>query len=481
MAGLNRFSYTDKDHQAIVEDCIARIKQVYGSQYWNDFEEDNAGRMLLEAFAYVADLLLFYLDRQANETYLPTATERQNLINLCRLIGYIPKSAKPALARITVSIDDTHSLNVTLPAYSALETQDGLTFETQSEAVIPAGELEVDIDALEGETLDEVVGVSDGEAWQEFYLPRSGVIEILDATIAGHTWSVVDSLADQLENAEVFSVDIDAWRRAEVLFGDGRTGKIPPADENISVRYRIGGGVVGNVAPDTITNVRNIATDSAGHKVSVNVTNRDWASGGADPESIESIKLWAPRYYEAQNRCVTQQDYEAIAIKFNGIAKARAFVRERSGEANVISLYVLTYSSIQGSVALPSQALKDDLLAYMNRYKMLTDWIEVTDGSWRFVDFTGNVIISDGFSPANIRERIKAALQSLMDIETREMGQPLRISDVYAAIDNIEGVIFVELDTPTQTITPMKYELLLLGNIDFNISLRGSVPYGQNF
>ena len=481
MAGLNRFSYTDKDHQAIVEDCIARIKQVYGSQYWNDFEEDNAGRMLLEAFAYVADLLLFYLDRQANETYLPTATERQNLINLCRLIGYIPKSAKPALARITVSIDNPHSMNVTLPAYSVLETQDGLTFETQSEAVIPAGELAVNVDALEGETLDEVVGVSDGEAWQEFYLPRSGVIEIIDATIDGHTWRVVDSLADQLENAEVFSVDIDAWRRAEVLFGDGRNGKIPPADEPISVRYRIGGGVVGNVAPDTITNIRNIATDSAGHKVAVNVNNHDWASGGADPESIDSIKLWAPRYFEAQNRCVTQQDYEAIAIKFNGIAKARAFVRERSGEANFIRLYVLTYGNIQGTVALANQALKDDLLSYMNSYKMLTDWIEVEDGKWRLVDFFGHVIISDGFSPANIRERIRAVLGLLMDIETREMGQPLRISDVYAAIDNIEGVIFVELDTPTQTITPDSNELLLLGNIDFSITLKGSLNYGQNF
>ncbi|MBQ6775597.1 MAG: hypothetical protein IJP53_03975 [Synergistaceae bacterium] len=74
MAGLKRFKYTDKDHENIVADCIARIKQTYGEKYWNDFEEDNAGRMLVEAFAYIADLLLFYLDRQANETYLPTAS-----------------------------------------------------------------------------------------------------------------------------------------------------------------------------------------------------------------------------------------------------------------------------------------------------------------------------------------------------------------------------------------------------------------------
>ena len=210
MAGLKRFKYTDKDHQAIVEDCITRIKEVYGASYWNDFEEDNAGRMLLEAFAYVADLLLFYLDRQANETYLPTAAERQNIINMCKLIGYTPKSAQPSQVSVTVSLDKPHALDVILPAQSVLETSGGLTFETQSETVITAGQLDVNVEAVEGETLSDIVGTSDGEAWQEFYLPRSGVIEILDAEIGGHTWAVVESLADQSENAEVFTAEIDA-------------------------------------------------------------------------------------------------------------------------------------------------------------------------------------------------------------------------------------------------------------------------------
>ena len=78
MAGLKRFSYIDKDHAAIVADCITRIKETYGDGVWNDFEEDSSGMMLVETFAYTCDLLLFYLDRQANETYLLTATERQN-------------------------------------------------------------------------------------------------------------------------------------------------------------------------------------------------------------------------------------------------------------------------------------------------------------------------------------------------------------------------------------------------------------------
>ena len=481
MAGLKRFNYIDKDHQAIVQDCISRIKEVYGADYWNDFEEDNAGRMLIEAFAYIADLLLFYLDRQANETYLPTATERQNIINMCKLIGYTPKSAKPAQVSITISLDNPHDSDVVLPALSIIETNDGLTFETQDEAIIKAGELSTNVEAFEGETLEEIIGTSDGEAWQEFYLPRSGVIQILDAIIDGHSWAVVDSLADKSDNDEVFTAEIDAWRRAQIFFGNGRTGKIPPKDEKITVRYRIGGGLTGNVAPNTITNIRDIATDKAGRKVTVRVTNHDWASGGADPETLESIKLWAPRFFETQNRCVTQQDYETFATTFKGICKAKAVVRERSGEANVIRLYVLTYGAENNTVALANQVLKDNLLQYLKRYIMLTDWLEIDDGKWLPVNFTGHIIISDGFAPATVLAKVNDTLTALMNIELHEMGEPLRISDVYAAIDNIEGVLFVELTSPVQTITPEHNELLILGGIDFNVRLRGSVPYGQNF
>ncbi|MBR0257580.1 MAG: baseplate J/gp47 family protein [Synergistaceae bacterium] len=247
------------------------------------------------------------------------------------------------------------------------------------------------------------------------------------------------------------------------------------------MRYRIGGGVAGNVAPNTITNVRDIATDTAGNRVSIRVTNPEWASGGNEPESIDSIKLWAPRFFEAQRRCVTQQDYETFASNFSGIAKAKAIVRERTGEANVIRIYVLTYGDKEGTVAPANQVLIDSLLDYLDKFKMLTDWIEIENGSSKSVDFSGQVIISGGFSADSIRQEINNVLRSLMDIETREMGEPLRISDVYAAIDNIEGVIFVELDTPAQTITPELNEMLVLGKVDFRVRLKEGAYYGQNF
>ena len=472
MAGLKRFQYTTKDHAEIVSDCISRIKQTYGENYWNDFEEDNAGRMLIEAFAYIVDLLLYYLDRQANETYLPTAQERQNIINMCKLIGYTPKPAKSAQANVIFSIDEAHSSDIILPSGSQLETDNGLIFETQKDAVIKAGDLTASVNATEGETFEEVVGISDGTAWQEFYLQRSGVIEILNATINGKTWQAAETFAGQSYNDEVFTAEIDAWRRAEIFFGDGRTGKIPDDGERIIVRYRVGGGITGNVAPETITVMRDIATDTNGKKVQATVRNPDWASGGAEPESLDSIKLWAPRFFETQDRCVTQQDYETFATKYGGIAKAKVIIDDdfrSKGEANVIHVYVLTYGNTDNSVAVANQTLKDDLLNYLNRYKMLTDWLEIEDGKFKNVDFSGTVTVANGINFNNILSNINKALTSLMNVNTRDMGEPLRISDVYAAIDNLEGVSFVELITPSETIIPDENELLVLGNINFEL------------
>ena len=481
MAGLKRFQYVNKDHAAIINDSIARIRQTYGENTWNDFEEDNTGRMLVEIFAYITDLLLFYLDRQANETYLPTATERQNIINMCKLIGYTPKNSKPAQAILVISIEQVQQYDVTLPAGTLVQTQEGISFETQDNAVIPAGELSTSTTILEGETFTEVIGVSNGEPWQNFYLPRSGVMEILNISINDHDWQYVPSLANQLPEAEVFTAEIDAWRRAEIFFGDGRTGRIPDNEGKIIVKYRIGGGTAGNVAPNTINIIRDVAIDSRGNTVHVNVTNPEWATGGAEPESLESIKLWAPRNFETQNRCVTQQNYETFTHNFSGIAKAKAICRERSGEANVIRIYVLSYGSLPGTLTYANETLKESLIEYLNKYKQLTDWLETADGLFTPVNFSGSVIISDGFSQNKISEQINKVLQNLMDIEIRDMGEPLRISDVYAAIDNIEGITSVELETPAQTLTPAANEILVLGNINFSITLRRVPSYGTNF
>ena len=473
MAGLKRFQYIGKDHDSIVNDCVARIKEAYPEK-WNDFYEDSAGMMLVEIFAYVVDLLLFYLERQANETYLPTATERQNLLNMCKLVGYKVSNARPAEVELLFFIREAIDSDVLIPKGTLVESAGGVVFETRAEMRIFAGSLSVTIAAVEGETFSERIGISDGSRNQEFYLPRATVVEVRSIQVDGIEWKAVDSVADQMGDASVYMVDMDAFGRAIIMFGDGINGRIPESDTEIVAEYRVGGGIVGNVASDTITTVRQIIYDERSDRVQIAVTNPEPASGGTDPESISRIRLWAPRYFETQGRCVTQQDYETTAMTFQdadagAIAKAKAIVRERSGEANIIRIYVLAYSDNRDHLALASQPLKDALLSYIDTKKMFTDWIEIEDGSWRFINFKGTLRLVPGLQHEVILGRVKDALRGLLDVDLQEMGGILRISDVYATIDGTEGVQHVELDEPLKSVQAQQNEVLLLGDVEFEV------------
>jgi predicted phage baseplate assembly protein len=303
--------------------------------------------------------------------------------------------------------------------------------------------------------------------------------------IGPRQWEAVDSVADRLSDEAVFMVDLDAWGRARITFGDGRNGRAPDKDAKIKAKYRVGGGTRGNVAPNTIVIMRDIATDKNGNRIGISVTNPASAAGGTGPESANRVKLWAPRYFEAQNRCVTQMDYETIAMIFRhpdagAIAKARAVVKERSGEANIIRYYVLAYAEDPKKVNLASQGLKNALLAHINEHKMLTDWIEVEDGIWSEIDISGTVRTVSGISNDAMLAAIRSSLEELFSIETREMGDPLRISDLYSAIDNTEGVIHVELESPQATINANTNELLVLGSINLTLEAKGAASDGTN-
>ena len=473
MAGLKRFQYIGKDHGSIVNDCVARIKEVYPEK-WNDFYEDSAGMMLVEIFAYVVDLLLFYLERQANETYLPTATERQNLLNMCKLVGYKVSNARPAEVELVFSIREALDNDVLIPKGTLVESTGGVVFETRADMRIFAGSLSATIAAVEGETFSERIGVSDGSRNQEFYLPRATVVEVRSIQVDGIEWEAVDSVADQMGDASVYMVDMDAFGRAIIMFGDGTNGRIPESDAEIVAEYRVGGGIVGNVASGTITTVRQVIYDERNDRVQIAVTNPEPASGGTDPESASRIRLWAPRYFETQGRCVTQQDYETTAMTFQdadagAIAKAKAIVRERSGEANVIRIYVLAYSDNRDHLALASQPLKDALLFHIDTKKMFTDWIEIEDGSWRLINFKGTLRLVPGLQPEVVIGKVKDALRTLLDVDLQAMGGILRISDVYAAIDGTEGVLHVELDEPLKSVQAQQNEVLLLGDVEFEV------------
>ena len=132
--------YTDKDFDALRERLIALLQSVFPE--WSDFSVASFGNILLEMYAFVGDVITYYLDAQARESRLATATQRKNVIALARMLGFRLQGARAAKATVQFSLQAPPSANVALQAGTVVRTQEvtePVRFQLLAPLVIAAG------------------------------------------------------------------------------------------------------------------------------------------------------------------------------------------------------------------------------------------------------------------------------------------------------------------------------------------------------
>ena len=112
--------YTNKDYAALRDAMLALASEKF--EDWTDHSPNDLGVLLVELFAYMGDMMLYYQDRIANESYLDTAAERRSIIHLLRLIGYELRPPQPASADLTAFFDPDAEGSVTLEKGTAFQT-----------------------------------------------------------------------------------------------------------------------------------------------------------------------------------------------------------------------------------------------------------------------------------------------------------------------------------------------------------------------
>jgi len=239
--------YTSRDFEAISQDMLRAIPFICPE--WTDNNLSDFGIVLQRLLAMVGDVLHFYIDRNANEAFLPTAITRRSVINLLQLINFRLNSAAPASVDVTFSIQNALTGDLLIPAGTEIQTSSDSTdgpiyFETSEDAVIPAGSLEVSVPAVEGKTVSETIGVSIGIARQQFRLTQYPVIDgsiniYINEGAGAALWSEVESFAYSGPDDKVFTTIRDEADRVTSIFGDNAQGKIPDNGSDIDAEYRI--------------------------------------------------------------------------------------------------------------------------------------------------------------------------------------------------------------------------------------------------
>lgn len=442
---------------------------------WTDYEsEADFGNVLLQLFAHMGDILSYYQDRIANESFLGTAQTRRSIIHHLHLIGYRLATAAPASTKLRIVVPTSFTDNIEVKKGDAFATKSqkdspSVRFEyTSEESLIIEQGMLLDfpddnkkkyydgIPVEEGRLIkEEIVGVSDGTPNQRFTLihPRLilrslGLGQKIQRDITLKVgeevkpWNMQETLAFSRDQQPDYIIEVDEEDRATVVFGDGDFGAIPPKGAVIKATYRVGGGKLGNVAANmiqTIVDAPQIAL------IGGKVTNPAPATGGSERESIDHAVGHAPVVFRSRKRAVTADDYEALALNFKGVGKVRA----EGATFNTVALYVAPEGG--GYV---SDVLVKSLLAYFEDKRLLSTVVEVKDVDYVKIFVTARVEIERFYSWADIKEKVISAGRSLLAFESVNFGQTFYLSKFYEvieAINGVKGVLVGEFRTEKQT------------------------------
>lgn len=459
---LPQISYLSRDFSGIKSDLLEYTK--YYIPEMTDFNESDVGIAIIELFSYVSDSLNYYLDRKLNEAYLPTSIERQNVINLCKLIDY--KLASRQASTVDLKFSIPLSVGGDLPITEGTVVQGfnegkNYYFETVSGIVISSGSITGVVGAREGQTtFSYPVGTSDGTELQSFTIDQSPILQSQFTPVSGTTnytlnlyidegvgaiqWYEVESFLTSANNDIHYIVSFDDSERAIVEFGDNVNGKIPTQNSIITTDFRLGGGKETNVPAQTINVVRSQILFS-GSPVSISVTNEAAAIGGEDEETIERARTQAPRSLRALYRAVTSEDFITLAQRVTGVAKANVRYDGLVESGEDIGAYTYVFIAPNGG-GRPTSTLKQDVQTYLDSRRLITTFPKVMNVRYLDVYIDANIVIYENYILSQVQLDVEDAITEFYKFDNQQLGFPLRLSDFYHLVDAINGVNYLNID-----------------------------------
>ena len=322
------------------EDIKVQIKDFLRSNSnFSDFDFEGSNfSVLIDTLAYNTYINAFNANLVANESFLDSATIRENVVSLARNIGYVPRSKTAATAKIKLGDVDLGPSNDTTPKFIKLRAglvcignventvfRFSLPDSVTSTSVVSINgnsfaKFDDEITIFEGTYLSRTYRVDTSE--DQRYIIDSPNIDssTLRVFVGGQdetnarNYKMVDNILSLNKNSEIFLAQEIQDEKYEILFGDGLFGKKLEDKQVITATYIVTEGKDGN-GPSEFSFQGTFTKDDGTFFTpidSVDITTTQNAQNGAEVEDVSSIKYFAPRLYSAQYRAVTPRDYEAI-------------------------------------------------------------------------------------------------------------------------------------------------------------------------
>ena len=431
-----------------------------------DFEGSNFS-VLIDTLAYNTYITAFNSNMIVNESFLDSATVRQNVVALARNVGYVPRSR--TCAQATISFDVTVSGNtptLTLQAglvcvgssndtsfvFSIPESITSVTSQLTDGAgnIISSTASFENIVVYQGTYLTKTF-VVDGSLDQRFILENSFIdTSTIVVQVSGvsddskREYSKVDNILNITKESEVYLLQEVTDERYELLFGDGIFGKKIENDAIISVSYIVTDGVEGN-GPASFSYAGSVLSSSNQIQLPSTtpvITTVSAASNGGNIESIDSIKYFAPRLYSSQYRAVTARDYESIIQTIYPNTESVSVVGGEELDPPEFGTVSITIKPKNGEFV--SDFDKTQILSKLKSYSLTGINQKILDLKLLYVELDSFVYYdpSKVSTVSNLKTDIINGLTSYgQSTDLNKFGGRFKYSKVINVIDNIDSAI----------------------------------------
>ena len=449
-----RIDVTALDFDDIKDNLKTFLKQ---QDQFTDYDFEGSGMStLLDVLAYNTHYNAVYANVLANEMFLDSADIRNSIVSHAKHVGYTPRSATSPIAKLNVVVSDlSGSTAVAARGTTFTTTVDGVSYNyivkddttiTPESGVYTFSELPV----YEGTLVNNKFTVDTTNADQRFLIENpladTTTLQVTvqnsstDSTTTTYTKST--DLADVTSTSTVYYLEGVEDEKYEVIFGDGVLGKAVSTGNIVTLSYIVTSGADSNGASSF-----SLSGTIAGSSTAT-ITTASNSSGGADPETPDSIRFNAPRQFASQNRAVTAKDYESRVKTIYPNANS---VQVWGGEDNSTPVYGRVYISIKPKTGnVVTQSDKTDIINKLKDFNVASITPVIEDTETTFLQLNVTVRFDQKTTTKtsdSIKSLVQSAITTFNDNNLQQFDQMFRHSKFIETINKVDTSILSNITT----------------------------------
>lgn len=489
----NKLSYTNKDIKALREELIEYAKTL--TTDWTDFNESDLGMVFIELMTGIADMLNFYLDKQALEVFLSTVKQRKNGKGILSLLGYKFKmvTACTAIINCEVLIGEYEEFTIPkfskVPAMSDYSNSSTIMYVTAYDYTVTKDNPKFSLPIIQGEPITVEVATGDIPDNYRIYLQDTSIAEgSISLELDGIPWEEVE---------DVFLDDVDGPKFSVYETKDDVTyimlhpsyQNFIPVDTSLKfvITYLNTLGPEGKISAESIFQFGDLQTLPNGYKLNeiISVINPERSSGGANRESLALAKKRAVNNLYTMKTAVVLTDYSDLAETVPGILKAKAIDWSVEDSKYISVPYKVDVYCIPEEGTYCSEYQLQLVKEFLNERKTCTITLNCYNAEYVDIDIDCDIYTTAPESKWS--EIISSAEEEL--IEFFKLPEQSINSDKFSRIDFGVGIMYsnlsstiersssyisyIDLKVPNTSITIDAYQFPRLNKVNLTVKKRG--------